>query len=475
MERVLERPALSLKQRLKGPVYGILSDDLMLLLAVLLVPAILLPYFWTFSPFMLTFFAVINYGVIFAFILEYVLKLYVADSRKEFVTDPWHVLDLIIIVLAFFDFLPFIPFSSRRISPLLRLTRISRVLVVTGRTAKRVTPRKRAETEEKISAHVTIKTFDDLKPVTHLPGESIGSILKDPAVKLVDIQDISSQDLEAISAALRIPVVQLENKLMKESFPRIDYLDGYTTIFIRDVRLLSCDLTMLKRNISRPAILLVCRGERIVSLSKSRNDLFDRVMSGKLSFEGDPLAVRVLYSIFQAKLGDYEDMAHYFEDVMQGLEDVPVKSTDPVFLDECFYLKKDISRFHNTLKHYKQALDILRSEAPALDGFGEKHLKAFKGPYYEAEYLHEIIETIKDNLMSLIELHINTVSFDINRVMRVLAQITVLAVIPAIAFGLLGSNLVEAPFPVTAVEMLMIVFTLMLLGMFVFYKAGWFK
>ena len=77
--------------------------------------------------------------------------------------------------------------------------------------------------------------------------------------------------------------------------------------------------------------------------------------------------------------------------------------------------------------------------------------------------------------MSLIELHINTVSFDINRVMRVLAQITVLGVIPAITFGLLGSNLVEAPFPVTAVEMLMIVFTLMFLGTFVFYKAGWLR
>lgn len=50
MEQVLERPGLTLKQRLKGPVYGILSDDLMMVLAVMLVPAIVLPYAWTSLP-----------------------------------------------------------------------------------------------------------------------------------------------------------------------------------------------------------------------------------------------------------------------------------------------------------------------------------------------------------------------------------------------------------------------------------------
>lgn len=414
---------------------------------------------------MLAFFDIINYGVILAFILEYALKLYVADSRKKYVLDLWHILDLAIILLAFVDFVPFIPLSGSRISPLLRLTRLFRVLVVAGRTAKRAAPMKKTRLAAAAYTPVTIKTFDGIKPMTHLQGESIGSIVKGPAIKWIDIQDISPPDLESISAALNIPASQLENKLMKESFPRIDYMDGCTTIFTRDVKLSSCELTELKRNISRSAILLVCQRGRIITLSRPGNDVFDRVTAGKLSFEGDPLAIRVLHAIFEMKLGDYEDMTHHFEDVMQRLEDLPAHSTESEFLDECFYLKKDISQFHNTLKHYKQALD----------GFGDKHLISFKGLYYETDYLHEIIETIKDNLMSMIELHANTVSFDINRIMRVLALITVLAIIPAIAFGLLGSNLIDAPFQVSAAEMLMIVFTMMFLGTYVFYKAGWLK
>jgi Mg2+ and Co2+ transporter CorA len=62
-----------------------------------------------------------------------------------------------------------------------------------------------------------------------------------------------------------------------------------------------------------------------------------------------------------------------------------------------------------------------------------------------------------------------------NRVMKVIAVITCIAVIPSIIGGLLGVNLTEGDFPIKLTEIFFIVFSLMLLGLYAFYKMDWLK
>ena len=62
-----------------------------------------------------------------------------------------------------------------------------------------------------------------------------------------------------------------------------------------------------------------------------------------------------------------------------------------------------------------------------------------------------------------------------NRVMKVIAVITCLAIIPATVGGLLGVNLVEGNFPIKLIEIFFVVLTLMLLGLYAFYKMEWLK
>ncbi len=62
-----------------------------------------------------------------------------------------------------------------------------------------------------------------------------------------------------------------------------------------------------------------------------------------------------------------------------------------------------------------------------------------------------------------------------NKVMKVIAVITCLAVIPSTIGGLLGVNLDEGTFPIRLVEIFFIVFSLMLLGAYAFYKMDWLK
>jgi Mg2+ and Co2+ transporter CorA len=85
------------------------------------------------------------------------------------------------------------------------------------------------------------------------------------------------------------------------------------------------------------------------------------------------------------------------------------------------------------------------------------------------------MENVRDGLMSLIELHLNTVSFEMNRVMRVLAVITCVSVIPTVIGGFLGQNLTDQPFGITLREVTFLAAVLMLLTTYAFWRKGWLR
>jgi Mg2+ and Co2+ transporter CorA len=85
------------------------------------------------------------------------------------------------------------------------------------------------------------------------------------------------------------------------------------------------------------------------------------------------------------------------------------------------------------------------------------------------------MEHAKDSVQSLIELHINTISYDMNRVMRLLAVITSLALIPTIIGGLLGENLADQPYQISIFEVSFLVIALMVLALYAYWRKGWLK
>ena len=110
-----------------------------------------------------------------------------------------------------------------------------------------------------------------------------------------------------------------------------------------------------------------------------------------------------------------------------------------------------------------------------INQFGIDNREVFNNLYAESGYLYNTIQNIKESLDSLIKLHTNTVSYDMNRVMKVIAVITCLAVIPATVGGLLGVNLDEGTFSIKFTEIFFIISSSMLLGLYAFYKMKWLK
>lgn len=487
MQHILRENGL--RETLKEPVYKVFNDDVMIGLAAILAFSVILPLLFEFTSTMQAIFEAINYFIIAAFVAEYILKLYVDVSRISFVTNPWHVLDLLIIVIALFDFskLTFVPYmlsEQSKLSPVLRLLRVLlRVLLaftLAGRTAERVIPSQTQEDPGRLKSELEISMLKLDKQGNNVVSKcsmkrSSCTIVKDGGEPVwIDYQHIAEIDLNRIEKETTISRNVLESKLVKESFPRIDNVKGIPTIFLWDSQVESTNSTPEKLNITINDMLVVCEDHMIVTLNRLGSNLFDKISRKPLPLKEEEFAVRVLYSLLRQKIDDYGEIVQRIEQKTTVFEEIPVDKTSPQFLEETFHFKKEIQKISSNLWHFHQVLhQIINKENLSI--LKIKNSNNFDNLHAESEYMYETAKNIKESLISLIELHINTVSYDMNRVMKVIAVITCLAIIPSIIGGLLGVNLVDSPYPLKITEIFLIVFSLMLLGVYAFYKMGWLR
>ena len=467
-------------------VYRIFNDDVMIGLVAVLALAVIFPVLdHDLSSGMKVILDYVNYVVIGAFIAEYVLKLYVEDkSRISFVTDPLHVLDIFIIIIALLDFSPLalsIPIisNSGELSPMLRLLRLLRVplrgLLALGLASKAKTleDNKKKPDEPAPDRLLKISTLDE---EGNTRGYSKGtlSLEKDGKPLWVDFQDLSY-----IEEITEISGEEIKKKLIEGSFPRIDHIGEIPSILLWDSRIENkSDLTT---EITSPRMLVVLKDANIITLTTDKSELFTRVNRPKDQINKKNLIVEVLFSLLKLKMNDYGKIVHEIENKISEFEEIPIDKTSPEFLHKTFLFKKEIQQVSDNLWHFHQVLDQIITKEDLLNlGINENHRRNINTLHSESKYICRTARNVKQSLDTLIELHINTVSYDLNRIMRVIAVITCLAIIPSVIGGLLGVNLVmengdSIGFQLYIPEVVFLVCSLMLLGLYAFYKMGWLR
>ncbi len=97
------------------------------------------------------------------------------------------------------------------------------------------------------------------------------------------------------------------------------------------------------------------------------------------------------------------------------------------------------------------------------------------GLFEDAGDLYETVDNIREGLLSPIDLHLNIVSYEMNRVMRILAVVSVLGLIPAVIGGLLGMNLIDNPWRFTLPQVAFGVCLGMVFTLYLFLVKGWLR
>ncbi len=468
------------KKELRETVNLILPDSLMIALAVVMIPVILIPLFGNLPDSIHMTFRFIDYAILGIFIIEYLSKLILAPDVLKHFLSPWHLLDLLIVVVPVINFLPFVSSQLGISSPILRLLRIIRTLAVGGRTLDR-----RAHLTaptlgmEPTKAPLSIQVIDGklTNNYENVPLDKLKKYLDSTSHTWADISGVSESDLDQISTILGIPKILLESELTEESYPRADYFEHYLMIFVRiaDTQVPHKDLS-LPLSVNRTGLLVICHGQNIITLSLTRTDLFHQIIekAKKVHSPGDPIVITILYTILKYILERDRQIITGLEQELMTLESIPLKKRPANFLETTFHLRKEINPLVPSLSHLKEIVSVITSKRLPLEGFGKRHEEIFDILADEATYLYETSSEARDNLQSLVDLYINTTSFQTNRAMRMIAVITSLGIIPTV-LGLLGSNIMGTPWDIQLWQIFSVLGLSMLAMGWVFYRLGWLK
>jgi Mg2+ and Co2+ transporter CorA len=468
------------RKDMRESVNLVLSDGLMIFLAVMLIPIILLPFYSKLPTDVSNFLYVADLVVLAIFYIEYFLKLYLAKDRWVHFKDPWHVMDLIIIMIPMLELFPMLGVMGTRTSPLLRLFRLARLFAVSGRSVKRqagkheaVTPK--APGKSTLQIRVVDGSLHNIKTGVHL--EEVPKYLEDGSQTWIEISSVSEVDIEGLSEALKIPVTLLESKLVEEAFPRIDYLESSSLVFLQAGEIEHLKGTSNLFTVTKTGMLIVCSGANIVTISRECSEEFDEILkiASKRPDHDKHMTVTILYSIMDYIIRNYKTIVQEIERELIFLENIPKDEHPADFLETTFHLKKEVTRLSSSLHHLREVVDIITSKRVPLEGFDKGWEDLFDILLDETGYLYETTQNSKENLLSLIDLHINMTSYEMNKVMRFLAVITCLALIPTVIGGMLGMNILGIPASVQLWQVVSMTMVLMSAVAWTFYKLDWLR
>jgi Mg2+ and Co2+ transporter CorA len=171
----------------------------------------------------------------------------------------------------------------------------------------------------------------------------------------------------------------------------------------------------------------------------------------------------------------YTEVMSALETSLQIIEGNQSRQGDDGFLARTFELRADILKVRNSLKHLRSAIRDIANGKAAIAGAGSDDREPFRFLADDASDLYEEIDDLRESLQGLVDLRLNVSSFQMNRVMRLLALLTALALIPATFGGLLGMNLTDAPWPGTLAQVSFGVAAGMALSLYIFAIKGWIR
>src|SRR5512136_850267 len=101
LPRSLYAPQADPRAHAREMVDSVFSAKFMIALSVVIIPIILSYYLFKLTPAEESFLNIVDWIIVILFVLEYVLKLYLAQNRWQHFKSPWNLVDLFIIAVPF--------------------------------------------------------------------------------------------------------------------------------------------------------------------------------------------------------------------------------------------------------------------------------------------------------------------------------------------------------------------------------------
>jgi Mg2+ and Co2+ transporter CorA len=449
-----------------------LNDAVLGFLALVSLFLLFAPSVFTLTPTTSAALAAAEQSIVALFAVEYVAGFILAANKQLFVLNRWRLLDALIIAAALIALFPAGP-DFLRSSPVLRLLRLGRVALLGTRSGVALTSARETPEQEVVPEQPNPQMLA-LDP----SGTNFDSVAWDEGIRRIGtdepdwlfVNGVTEDSLGPIAAALRVPKQAMEG-LFRSSVPRFGRLERFSTLFVRYPLPISTD-----GRLRRTPVLLAGTGDNVIVLTRESTDLEQRVETRLADLAKDmPRMIRATVALLGAIVRANTEIVESFESNLLAIEAEQSTLSNEVFLKRTFDLRTDILRVRSSLQHIRTVLrDIARGDL-TLGALETEDRALFRLLAEDTNDLYDAIEDLRDSLQALVDLRLNVSSFQMNQVMRLLALLTALALIPATVGGLLGMNLAEAPWPGTLAQIAFGVAAGMALSLYIFVVKGWLR
>ncbi len=451
-----------------------LNEAVMGFLALLALGFALVPELFAVGPGVGRFIDAGEWAVVALFACEYGINLARAPDRRAYVLGGWRLLDLATIVAPLLSLIPRVS-DGLRSSPVLRLLRLFRA-VMFGTKAGGSLRRDRRPQETAGEAGPFRVAFLQA-PGSLLRRESTwGEILEWAGGRgegWVHVLGPSPEQRAELAGAAGIPRTVLEEAYSEIDRPRIESSGGCALLSIPIPRIEGAG----RIRVERTGTLLVVTPSSLMTLSRRPEELLavaeDYVK--KVDIPGTPRPARTAYALLHGVLARHEEALERIEGEIRSLETVPARQSTHAFFEETFHLEKELSSARADLWRLKPVLAAVKEGGVAVPGGRPEDRDFLRHLAEEGEDLLQTARELRESVVSLIDLHMNVASFEMNKVMRVLAIVSVLGLVPAVVVGVLGMNVEGSPWPLTMPQVCFGISMGMLFCLYAFFVKGWIR
>lgn len=453
-----------------GLLAFVLGEAFLGFLAIIAVALTLFPVLFPVSLAVATAIEGAQWLIICLFGIEYALALTWSSDRRAFLRDPWRWLDLATVVVPLATVLPSVS-SLLRSSMLLRLVRLVRIVTFSVRASGMIVRHEAQRAAAAPTLQPTRVTLLGHEQSADIAWSDFWSHLQTSDESWYHIQHPTAEDLARIAVAAGTTSESLRAHMAGTGFPHIETVGSYSGFFVWVP-----ELTPARETV-RSGFFCLLSGRRLLTFSQKTTSLLATIRAGPKTAGTDhrPFAERMTQSFFRTALRQNEQLIGLFVQDLHSLEEIPVRESRTHFFERTFRLKKELSVAQADLWRLKNLLVELAERRAPIPEMRPEAAMEFQRMADDAAFLHEAIVNLRDEVLSLIDLHINVVSFDMNRVMRLLAVISALGLVPSIVGGLLGMNVAGNPWAVTLPQVAFGVCFAMLLGLYLFFVKGWLR
>lgn len=272
--------------------------------------------------------------------------------------------------------------------------------------------------------------------------DELGSFKRKKSVSWINIDGIHDvKVVEAAGAAFKLHPLVMEDILSTEQRPKYEEYEDHLYIVLR---MLQYDEK--ERVIGSEQLSLILGKNYVLSFQESKGDVFDSVRErlrkakGRIRKRG---ADYLAYALIDAVVDGYFSILEHFGDDVERLEEELIKHSEDNVVHKINALKREAI-------YLRRSVWPLREAISSLQRGGSRLISHATQPFLRDVYDHTVqvidtIETLRDMVSGMMDLHLTSVSNKMNEVMKVLTIIATIFIPLTFIAGVYGMNFAHMP------------------------------